>query len=143
MSFGTGRYHSVDLSPHRRLDEWRRVVGDALVPLEIDFDHGPEYPSHISTSCLGPVRITDSRTGPGTSYRTRQSIRKSDPDVYLIGVLLDGRMVVEQDGREADLGPGDMALFDPARPARRRFTAMRNVAVTVPRAMMPFSADEV
>src|SRR3954463_3450966 len=80
MSFGTGRYHSVDLSPHRRLDEWRRVIGDTLVPLEIDFDHGPEYPSHISTSCLGRVRIPDSRPGPGPSYRPRQSIRKSDPD---------------------------------------------------------------
>jgi AraC-like DNA-binding protein len=139
MSFESGRYESTDFSADGRADEWRRVVGDALVPLELHFDDGLEYPARIVTGGLGPVGITDSRTGPGSSYRTRELIRRSDPEVYLIGVLLEGSMLVEQDGRQARLGPGDIALFDPSRPARRRFTAMRNVAVTVPRPMVPLS----
>jgi AraC-like DNA-binding protein len=126
-----------------RFDYWRHVIGNSLVPLETRFDHAPDFPAQILTSEIGPVRLTDSATGPGASFRTPKMIRRSDPDVYMISVLISGEMTVEQDDRQDRLQPGDLAFFDPSRPARRIFSAMRNVVVSVPRAMLPFSQDDL
>ncbi|MEV4179336.1 hypothetical protein [Nonomuraea sp. NPDC049709] len=68
-------------------------------------------------------QVTDSVTGPGSSFRTGRTprlIRSSDPDVCLVGVLVEGDVRVEQDGRQAVLRPGDLSFIDPARPVRVR-----------------------
>ena len=45
----------------------------------------------------------------------------------LVGVLVDGGLRVEQDGRQAVLGPGDLSFIDPARPFEQSFTRRRRL----------------
>jgi hypothetical protein len=63
--------------------------------------------------------------------------------VCLVGVLVDGGLRVEQDGRQAVLGPGDLSFIDPARPFEQSFTVMRNIRVSVPKAMIPLRDREL
>jgi AraC-like DNA-binding protein len=92
----------------------------------------------MRTAVLGPLRLNDSLTAtPFQTLRTRRLIRRSTPDVCLIGILVDGELRVEQDGRQAVLRAGDLSFIDPARPSTRSFTAMHTITLSVPRAMIP------
>jgi AraC-like DNA-binding protein len=72
-------------------------------------------------------------------------IRQSDPDPerYRVDLLVRGQLVVEQAGREADLGPGDFAVVDWSRPARWATASEQAVSVMFPRALLPLPGDEV
>jgi AraC-like DNA-binding protein len=82
--------------------------------------------------------------GEGGAKRGRRHIRSSDRELCKIDVIAQGRGVVEQGGREARLGAGDLVLVDLTRPATWAMSGpLRMVAVTFPRAMLPLPADQV
>jgi AraC-like DNA-binding protein len=58
-------------------------------------------------------------------------------------VIARGRGVVEQDGRRARLGPGDLALMDLSRPARWSMSSVECVALVFPPALLPLPAERV
>jgi AraC-like DNA-binding protein len=60
-----------------------------------------------------------------------------------VGVLANGELRLEQDGRQAVLHSGDLSVVDPARPSQRSFTAMHNFTVSIPRAMIPLREREL
>lgn len=126
-----------------RLDYLRHVIGSTLVLQEHRFDHGPDHDCRILTGGLGAVRVTESVAGPGAAFRTGRLIRHSDPELYLVGVLAEGRLHVEQDERQGTLRPGDLTLFDSSRPGRKRHSAMRSVVVSFPRGMLALPQDDV
>jgi AraC-like DNA-binding protein len=136
-------FRADQLPIESRLEWWGQLLDTALVPLEHRFDHGPEFDCRIVTGEIGPIRVADSITGPGVSARTPRLIRRSDPELYMISVLTRGEMLVEQDDRQARVTPGDLAFFDPSRPARRVHSAMHVITVSVPKAMLPFEQDEL
>ena len=101
-----------------RVDYWREIISNVFMPLDLRGEVGPKTPAELRTSEIGPIRFTESVTGPGSSFRTGRTprlIRSSDSDVCLVGVLVDGGLRVEQDGRQAVLRPGDLSFIDPAR----------------------------
>lgn len=136
-------YRADDVPPASRLDYLRHVIARTLVPQEHRFDHGPEFEFNIRSGELGAVRLTESQAGPGTAVRTGRLIRCSDPEVYLVGVVAEGRLLIEQDERRAVLQPGDLTLFDSSRPGRKRHLAMRSIVVGFPRSMLPLPSDDV
>jgi AraC-like DNA-binding protein len=85
-----------------------------------------------------------SQTMPGGARRAARHLRGAEPELYKIDVLARGSGVVEQSGREARLGPGDLTLVDLARPAGWAMSSsLRNVAMVFPAAMLPLRRDEV
>ena len=60
----------------------------------------------------------------------------------LVGVLVDGGLRVEQDGRQVTCF-GDLSFIDPARPFEQSFTVMRNIRVSVPKAMIALRDREL
>ncbi len=128
-----------------RFDYWRHVMGDALVPLDIQSAVSPaELRDQAVLGQAGAVRVSEMTITAGAAARTPRLIRRSDPDVCKIDVLTAGHMVVEQAGRESTLGPGDFALVDLSRPARWSSSApVHGVAVMFPRALLPLRDDEL
>jgi AraC-like DNA-binding protein len=124
----------------QRDERWRHVLSEATGALE---------PRGIPDRCVagevGAVTVVEMLAGgEGGARRGTAHIRSSDPELYKIDVIAQGRGVVEQGGREAGLGPGDLALVDLTRPATWAMSGpLRMVAVTFPRAMLPLPADDV
>ncbi|MGH3489874.1 MAG: helix-turn-helix domain-containing protein, partial [Actinopolymorphaceae bacterium] len=87
--------------------------------------------------------VAEATMPPGVCLRSPARIRLSDPDVYLIDVMAAGRLVVQHDGRESVVGPGDLMLLDPSRTARIVHSATRHVSLAVPRVMLPLRGEEV
>lgn len=59
-----------------------------------------------------------------------------------LGRCFRAELRLEQDGRQATRRPGDLS-FDPARPSERSFTAMHNVTLSIPTAMLPLHDREL
>ncbi|WP_433205715.1 helix-turn-helix domain-containing protein [Dactylosporangium sp. CS-047395] len=67
-------------------------------------------------------------------------MRPDDRELYEIDVLVDGHVILEQLGRRALLGPGDIGFVDPALPACYRHDGSRHITVLFPRRMLPLGA---
>jgi AraC-binding-like domain len=112
-------FRADGLPPASRVDYWREIISNVFLPLDLRGEIGPTTPAELRTTEIGPIRFTESVTGPGASFRTGRTprlIRNSDPDVCLVGVLVEGEVRIDQDGRQAVLRPGDLSFTDPARP---------------------------
>jgi hypothetical protein len=65
---------------------------------------------------VGAVGVIDTTSGPGEARRTPRHIRSADPDLYQLFVQVRGNGVATQNGRRAELSPGDLSLTDLSRP---------------------------
>jgi AraC-like DNA-binding protein len=138
-------FRADGVPPAERVDYWREIISNVFMPLNLRGQIGPKATGELRTTEIGPIRLSESVTGPGSSFRTGRTprlIRSSDPDVCLVGVLVEGELRVEQDGRQAVLRPGDLSFIDPGRPFEHSFTTMRNIRVSIPRAMIPLGDRE-
>jgi len=127
-----------------RRDYWQHVVGEAMGPLDVQIAGAVGENDRLVVGDLGAVRVGVLEAGyPGGADRGGKHLQGSDTDLCKIDVLVQGHGVVEQDGREARLGPGDLTLVDLARPARWRMSPSRMVAVIFPRTLLPIRRDRV
>jgi AraC-like DNA-binding protein len=126
-----------------RVDYWRHVGGQAFVPLDLRILDGPDFRSRILAGDVGAVRVTEVIAPAAELRRTAKLIRRSDPELYKVNVVVRGSLVVDQDGRQARLGPGDFSFLDLSRPGRWANTPVHLVNVAFPRALLPLRQDEV
>lgn len=135
---------AADLPAPSRMDWWRHTLDEALGPLEVRQPGGLGRRDQLLVGRAGAVLVGELSTGrPGGASRTRRHIRRLDLDVCKVDVLAAGRGVVQQQGRQADLRPGDLTLVDLSRPVRWVTSPMRMVAVVFPRSLLPLPPDEV
>jgi AraC-like DNA-binding protein len=132
--------HRADgLRGDERVDYWRTVLGETLVPLD-----PVGVPDRVVTGDVGALGVGEltARTRGG-ARRTAAHVRRSAPDLYKIDVLAAGRGVIEQGGRHAALEPGDFTLVDLSRPAFWTMGPARVIALTFPVALLPLRRDDV
>jgi AraC-like DNA-binding protein len=121
-----------------RRDYWQHVVGTAMGPVDLQVDGAVGERDRLVVADLGAVRVGALEASyPGGASRRDRHIRQADPDLCKIDVVVQGRGVVEQDGREAHLREGDLTFVDLSRPGRWRMSASRLIAVIFPRALLP------
>jgi AraC-like DNA-binding protein len=132
-----------DVPAAARRDYWLHVLDEVVGPIDLQ-TAGLDSRDRLRSGEIGAVRVVDLRgSNDGVASLTARRLRESDPDVCKIDVLVRGRGVVEQDGRQARLEPGDFALVDLSRPARWVLSPMRLVVVAFPRALLPLRQDEI
>jgi AraC-like DNA-binding protein len=135
------------------LERWRESVDRTFGPVRLrsPADAAAHLPERLVVGDVGAVRVSemticwDSPSGSCHAARTPRLIRQADldPEQYRIDVAGRGRMLVEQDGRQAPLGSGDFAVVDLARPARWTVAAEQAIYLMVPKALLPLRPDEV
>jgi AraC-like DNA-binding protein len=112
ISFDTKTIADVDREEMIRETIWNTVV-------RVEITHHPE-PRKIAAvgaiSNLGRVNVCSVKSNATTIRRTR-SLAGDDlePSIFL-GLQVSGTSMVIQDGREAVLHPGDLAIYDTTRP---------------------------
>ena len=128
-----------------RVERLRHEVGDTIAPIDVDPMVSPaEINDQFHAQEAGTVRVVAVSLTPATAARTARLIRRSDPGLCKIDVIAQGSIMVEQDGRQAHLDPGDFSFVDLSRPCRWvNRSAAHGVAVMFPRAVLPLSQDEL
>lgn len=99
-----------------RMDYWRSVVCDTMVPLDMGIERPEDYQGQLVNSDLGSTQVTEITTSSTVVRRTPKHIRVSDPALYKLELQTRGTSVLSQRGRDALLTPGDLTVADQTRP---------------------------
>ncbi|GIH80642.1 helix-turn-helix domain-containing protein [Planobispora longispora] len=122
---------------------WRHTVSQAFGPLELQAEAREGFDGRIVGHTFGPVQMSDVRAVAHVVSRAGRHVLPGGPDHYKLSLLLRGSGVVEQAGRHVVVGPGDLVLYDLARPVRFALEAHHLLALTIPRSAIPLSPAHV
>ena len=120
--------------PRERVDFWREMVCRLFAEVELSSRLGADFWGEMVGRRWGEMRITDVHANPQSVQRRLREARCEEQDSYFAVLLLAGTEVVEQDGRESVLYPGDMTVYDATRPHRLVFSSdFRKLILNIPR----------
>ncbi|MER7762223.1 helix-turn-helix domain-containing protein [Streptomyces sp. NPDC097619] len=130
-----------------RTGAWAETTALALVTTRFRFPDPDHFDARIRAAELGAAQLSVMAYRPLVSYRSGALIRRSDPELYQLAVITSGRQLIDQAGRRARLGPGDLVLYDSSRP----FEAVAgpdgqpagSLLLQFPRALMPLPGNLV
>jgi AraC-like DNA-binding protein len=118
----TLRLTTDDVGAAERFSYWRELICDTFVGLDAERP-GRGFTGTLESAPLGPLRLTEVRSVAQHVVRSPRQIERGRSDDVLVSVQRSGRGLVRQDGREALLRPGELALYDAARPYTLTFDA--------------------
>jgi AraC-like DNA-binding protein len=125
-------------------EDWERAAAAAgMPPLRSRRRLGEEFRPRLVAGELGPLRLVELVTPAGECFRDANSVRAADDEVCQIDVIVDGRVRVEQDGRQTELARADLVVIDPAQPVRFTTTATTSVTMLVPRRLLGLGPDDL
>ncbi|GAA3144983.1 helix-turn-helix domain-containing protein [Nonomuraea salmonea] len=134
-----------DLPAKDRHEAWRSIVCDTLGPLDTHIAPGAPLRGEIELGRLGPMSVGRVRTStPHSMHRTPGLIRRDDPGLYRVVLVVSGGARLEQDGRQARLGAGEFAVYDFGRPYELAYDASVRLAVfSFPHDLLALPAGQV
>lgn len=138
-------FRAEDESVASRVERLRHVIEDSVVPLEYEpcVDAG-QVTDRVLFKDLGLVRVVALTGTPARVRRSPRLIRRRDPDLCKIDVVVHGEVCVGQSTRQARLGPGDFTFVDLSRPCTWRIdSTSAAVAVMFPRSALPLRPDDL
>ena len=118
-----GRLLSTDeVDAGERLAYWNEAVSDAYVQLSCDAPGG-DVVGDIRVDSLATLELSRVAASAQRVTRTPSLIARAAEDYFLVSIQTRGTGLISQDGRTAQLAPGDFALYDSTRPYRLTFEA--------------------
>ena len=115
-----------------RFEAYRETVSKTFVPLtpqtRIPTDG---FACRLDSHEVGSVQISTIRATPHAVVRTPAAARRGDEAYFKLGLQMAGHARLDQDGRQADLGPGDLAIYDTTRPYRLEFLSDYRIMVVM------------
>lgn len=118
-------------APDLTLSEFRHAVSASFVPLRVDSPEGHAFRGRIRSAQTEGIHFTEVSAGPHRVERTPELIRRTRRQFYKLSLQLSGTGTLRQAGREAVLGPGDIALYETDRPYRLEFSGPFRVLVVM------------
>lgn len=125
-------------------DEWVSLVGNRFVPLALSTIDPQGFSGTLRTRIVDGTCVTDIAASSHRVRRLETSIRDDDPHHLKLSMQLEGTGIVMQDGRSAHLAPGDVAIYDTARPYTLEYDGpMRSLVMMFPHSMLGLSVNLV
>ena len=116
----TLHFSTATIEERSQLGYWRDVVCDTFVRYGFEAPQRGRagFRGEVTAQPLGGIQVATVTSEPHGVFRSPTVLRGSSEDDYLVNLAVRGRVRVSQDGRDADLQPGDLAIYDSARPCR-------------------------
>jgi AraC-like DNA-binding protein len=105
-----------DVTQADRFAQWRHWISATFVPLECAPVTREPFHGEVAHWELGELLVSRVAAHPHLASRTRRMIALRDAGYYKVGLLTRGSCRLSQEGREALLRPGDLAIYDCRRP---------------------------
>ncbi|MEZ0027698.1 AraC-like DNA-binding protein [Kitasatospora sp. MAP12-15] len=130
---------TADVPQGERFEWWCELVDQDLAPTHIVSEHRGDFQASAVGWELGPVSVSGFSCPRLRSERTPELIRQSDPEMWELGYVVDGAMVMEQDRSRAQVQAGDLLLYDTSRPLTAQVVTDRNrvTILHLPKAALP------
>ncbi|MGE0315436.1 MAG: helix-turn-helix domain-containing protein [Lautropia sp.] len=132
------RMSTNDVDSPDRVAYWTDMVCDTYVRLDCDPGPGHEdIQGEILVERLAAIELSRVTSTAQRVSRTPARISASAEDFFLVSIQTEGRGRVLQDGRCAELSPGDYALYDSTRPYQLHFdTDFQQYVLMLPRTVL-------
>jgi len=95
--------------------EWSTAVSHSFVPLQV-LDAVEDFRGRMRGRRVDDIFLSTVNASAHTVERTPRLIGDSDRLYYKLTLQIGGTAILVQDGREAVLQPGDVAIYDTGRP---------------------------
>lgn len=116
-----------------QLEYWIDMICDEFVQLDCAIEKRRNFKGKIRGSGLGDIRISEVNADAQHVIRSKKQIAKSTESEFLLSLQLDDVGFINQDGRIAELHPGDFALYDSTRPYFLHFNRpFRQIVLQIP-----------
>lgn len=130
----SARPDSIATTLARDISQFRAAVSDSFVPLQVSSDSPSRFRGLMRGAAVDEVHVTDLRATAHEVERTPELIARGDRSFFKVSLMLCGRGLLIQDGREAVLDPGSLAVYDTSRPYSLVFEEdFRSMVVMFPR----------
>jgi AraC-like DNA-binding protein len=136
-------YSTAGLSTVQTRDYWSEMVCRELIPATAEFAE-PEFDGHLHGHSFGSLVVCRMSARPHTFLRTSQHLRLSSDEDFVVAMVQSGSVAMKQCGREVLARPGDVVLYDAARPFVHALSTVSILLVRIPRQqlLMRFGAAE-
>lgn len=117
-----------------RISYWKEAVCGTYVQLECNVLEDEQFFFGDIEACqLGVLGLSRIKATAQRVFRTPPKIYQSSEDYFLVNIQIAGRGLLMQDGKVADLRPGDFALYDSNRPYQMLFeNRFEQLVLTLP-----------
>lgn len=127
-------FSTADVPRRDRFDYWHSVACQNVIHHDSKPRCRPEFHAELRSSALADLGLVEFSNAAMAVVHSAAQAANGDSDEILICRQAAGRLVLEQEGRDALLDPGDMTLLDPCLPYTGEFSAdSRLLVVKVPR----------
>ena len=141
LSETPGRMHS---SVSHSFREYREAVVQSFVPLEVSRVSSQPFWGRLRSIDFDDIHVHEVSATSHMVERTSTLTAVSDPKFYKASLLVAGHGLLIQDGREALLHAGDLAIYDTDRPYSLVFEEdMRMLVLMFPRERLALPPEMV
>jgi AraC-like DNA-binding protein len=102
--------------PSERFDFWVEQSPRVFMPIGVERATPGPFSGLVTGHDLGPLSVHRIVADASQVLRTPRTIAENDPETIDISLQVRGTTVIEQDGRQARLRPGDLCSYQSSRP---------------------------
>jgi AraC-like DNA-binding protein len=107
----------ADVPPGDRVEFLHDTICTTVLPVRMTFLPDPaDIDVEFRVTQAGPVNLSSARSSANALHRTPSLVRRDHAAQLFLAVQVAGTTLVEQNGGQAVLRPGDMAVYDSTRP---------------------------
>ena len=126
-------YSTEDATDKERLEYWIDLICDEFVQLDCSTDKNSSFNGRLCGWDMDDVRVSEVSGDPQHVTRSKKQIAKSTEREFLLSLQMEYTGIISQDGRIAQLHPGDFVLYDSARPYFLHFDQpFRHIVLQIP-----------
>lgn len=134
-----GRVHT---SMSHNFRDYRQAVVNSFVPLDVSRVSADPFWGRLRSVDFDDAHVHEVTASQHMVERTESLVAVSDERFYKASLQVSGTGLLIQDGREALLQPGDLAIYDTARPYSLIFEQdMRMLVLMFPREQLGLPPD--
>lgn len=123
---------------------WKKLISNTFVPLDAEPSHSGPFSGVISGRQMIDVGMMRLAAGPQTVSRSPKLIALGGTGHFKLNLQLAGTGLLLQDGREAVLQPGDVAVYDTQRPYTLTFDkSFETLVLMFPQHLLGLSGEDV
>nr|WP_326772384.1 AraC family transcriptional regulator [Streptomyces sp. NBC_01445] len=132
-------FRSADVPAADRLAYWAERVGQTHAPVRMTSDHAHDFRATQRVLDLGAVSVWPATFQQLIIRRTPKLIRRSDPELYHLSLLVGGTGTGTWDREEAVYRPSDLHINDSSVPweIRTGKDPVTAVGLELPKALVP------
>nr|WSY57631.1 helix-turn-helix domain-containing protein [Streptomyces sp. NBC_00886] len=134
-------FRSQDLPAGERLGGFCELVARDMAPHDIVAERVSDFPASATLLPLGDrIGVSGVAFPAMQSIRTRRLIRRSDPELWILALVVSGAMQREQGRNRVTPFPGDLVLYDTSQPYWASIATddvAQSIVLHLPRALVP------